>query len=151
MGNLAWMTSVFRVDVHEQTHVLRDFCKAPVSLCLYSLLRKDHDRIILTGVGASHFAALPSWRRLTSGGREVYWMDARQLIANPELITPNSLLVATSRSGRSDDVVELVTTLPEKTRPAAIIALTDDLASPLAGVADSEILLRSQSSGSTSG
>jgi fructoselysine-6-P-deglycase FrlB-like protein len=41
--------------------------------------------------------------------------------------------------------------LSEKTRPAAIIALTDDLASPLAGVADSEILLRSQSSGSSRG
>jgi fructoselysine-6-P-deglycase FrlB-like protein len=41
--------------------------------------------------------------------------------------------------------------LSEKTRPAAIIALTDDLASPLAGVADSEILLRSQSSGSAGG
>ena len=151
MGNLAWMTSVFRVDVHEQAHVLRDFGKAPVSLGLYSLLRKDHDRIILTGAGASHFAALPSWRRLTSGGRDVCWIDARQLIANPELITPNSLLVATSRSGRSDDVVALVTTLSENTRPAAIIALTDDLASPLAGVADSEILLRSQSSGSPRG
>ena len=145
------MTSVFRVDVHEQAHVLRDFSKAPVSLGLYSLLRKDHDRIILTGVGASHFAALPSWLRLTSGGRDVCWMDARQLIANPELITPNSLLLATSRSGRSDDVVALITSLSEKTKPAAIIALTDDLASPLAGVADSEILLRSQSSGNPEG
>ena len=144
------MTSVFRVDVREQAHVLRDFGKAPVSLGLYSLLRKDHDRIILTGAGASHFAALPTWRRLTSAGRDVCWIDARQLIANRELITPNSLLVATSRSGRSDDVVALVT-LSEKRRPAAIIALTDDPASPLAGVADSEILLRSQSSGSPRG
>src|ERR1700722_12119030 len=151
MGNLAWMTSVFRVDVREQAYALRDFGKAPVSLGLYSLVRKDHHRIILTGAGASHFAALPSWRRLTSGGRDVCWIDARQLIANPELITRNSLLVATSRSGRSDDVVALVTTLSEKRRPAAIIALTDDLASPLAGVADSEILLRSQSSGSSKG
>src|SRR6202044_331878 len=106
---------------------------------------------ILTGAGASHFAALPSWRRLASGGRNVCWIDARQLIANPELITPNSLLVATSRSGKSDDVVALVTSLSEKRRPAAIIALTDDPASPLARVADSEILLRSQSSGSPRG
>src|ERR1700744_2460074 len=151
MGTLAWVASEFRVDVREQAHVLRDFGKAPVSLGLYSLLRQDHDRIILTGAGASHFAALPSWRRLTSGGRQVYWMDSRQLIANPELITPNSLLVATSRSGRSDDVVELVTTFSEKRRPAAIIALTDDPASPLAGIADCEILLRSQSSGSPGG
>ena len=90
MGNLAWMTSVFRVDVREQAHALRDFGKAPVSLGLYSLVRKDHHRIILTGAGASHFAALPSWRRLTSGGRDVCWIDARQLIANPELITRNS-------------------------------------------------------------
>src|SRR6202046_2358564 len=151
MGSLAWMTSVFRVDVREQAHVLRDFGKAPVSLGLYTLLRKDHDRIILTGAGASHFAALPSWRRLASGGRNVCWIDTRQLIANPDLITPNSLLVATSRSGRSDDVVALITTLSEKTRPAAIIALTDDLASPLAGIADSEVLLRSQSLGSPRG
>jgi fructoselysine-6-P-deglycase FrlB-like protein len=139
------MASDSGVKAHAQAHALRGFGRAPVSLGLYSLLRGSHDRVILTGAGASHIAALSSWRRLVSHGMTVSRTDARQLIDNPTLITPHSMLIATSRSGRNSDVIELVETFSTTTRPAVIIAVTDELASPLARLADGEILLRSQS------
>jgi fructoselysine-6-P-deglycase FrlB-like protein len=137
------MTSAFRVDVRAQVHALLDLDKGPVSLGLYPLLHGPHDRIILTGMGPSHFAALPSWRRLVSRGKPTVWIDAAKLLNNYDLITPNSLLIATSRSGVRAEVLALLKTIDETIRPAAIVAITDDLASPLAAAADSEILLRS--------
>jgi fructoselysine-6-P-deglycase FrlB-like protein len=145
------MTSAFRVDVEAQVQALLDLDQAPVSLGLYPLLHGPHDRIILTGMGSSHFAALPSWRRLASRGKPTLWIDAAKLLNNYDLITPDSLLIATSRSGVRAEVLALLKTLNETVRPAAIIAITDDLASPLAAAADSEILLRSMSLRSPNG
>lgn len=118
---------------------------------LYPFVRARHDRIVLTGMGGSHFAALPSWRRLVSRGWATWWIDAGRLLESPELVTPDSLLVVTSRSGMSGEAVALVERFDEASRPAAIVAITDNLNSPLAEAADCEILLRSESSGSTKG
>jgi fructoselysine-6-P-deglycase FrlB-like protein len=139
------MTSNSGVNVRAQAHALRGFARAPISLSLYSLLRGNHDRVILTGAGASHIAALPSGRRLSSRGMAVSWVDAGHLIDNPDLITPDSMLIVASRSGSNSDVIALVETFSDTTRPAVIIAVTDELASPLVRVADGEILLRSHS------
>jgi fructoselysine-6-P-deglycase FrlB-like protein len=145
------MTSGFRVDVGAQAQALRCFGRAPISLGLYSLLHGDHDLIVFTGTGASHLAAVPGWQRLINRGRTAAWIDARQLIANPSLITADSLLVVSSRSGASPDVVALLAMLDDDARPSGIVAVTDDLASPLAAAADGEILLRSQLSQSPKG
>ena len=145
------MSASFRVDMTAQAQALRGFEKAPVSLGLYALLRGEHDRIILTGSGASHLAAVPGWQRLVAAGRTAVWTDARHLIDSPSLITDDSLLVTTSRSGMSTDVIGLLKGFTDRHRPAGIIAVTDDVASPLAAAADGEILLRSQSSQSPKG
>jgi len=142
---------IFEVDVEAQALALRNFDLAPVSLGLFPLVSGHYDRIILTGMGASHFAALPSWRRLVSHGRATWWIDAGRLLDSPELVTSGSLLIAASRSGMCGEVVALVEKFDEVTRPAAIIAITNDLDSPLAGSADCEILLRNPSSGSPKG
>lgn len=145
------MTEPFRVDVEKQAQALRDFERAPISLGLYPLVRDHHDRVVLTGMGGSHFAALPSWRRMVSRGKAAWWIDTASLLGSPELITRDSLLIATSRSGRGEEVVALMRKFDETTRPAAIIAITDDLASPLVEHADCEILLRSRSAGGLRG
>jgi fructoselysine-6-P-deglycase FrlB-like protein len=145
------MTSALRVDVGAQVRALFALDQAPVSLGLYPLLRGPHDRIILTGMGPSHFAALPSWRRLVARGKPTLWIDAAKLLNNYDLITPDSLLIATSRSGVRAEVLALLKTVDETIRPAAIVAITDDLASPLAAAADGEILLRSISLRSPTG
>jgi fructoselysine-6-P-deglycase FrlB-like protein len=142
------MTSASRIDVEAQAHALLEFCHAPVSLGLYPMVRDRHDRIILTGMGVSHFAALPSWRRLLSRGKETAWIDTRSLLDRPGLATPDSLLIATSRSGKRPELIALMEKFNETTRPATIVAITDNPASPLTEYSDCEILLRSRTCGS---
>ena len=139
------------VDALAQAQSLLDFDRAPVSLGLYPLVRNHRRRIILTGMGASHVAALSSWGRLVAGGRSAWWIDTENLLANPQIVTSDSLLIATSRSGSGGQVRALADRLTETMRPAAMVAITDDLASPLAKIADCEILLRSGTSGSPKG
>jgi fructoselysine-6-P-deglycase FrlB-like protein len=139
------------VDALAQAQSLLDFDRAPVSLGLYPLVRNHRRRIILTGIGASHVAALPSWGRLVAGGRSAWWIDTENLLENPQIVTSDSLLIATSRSGSGGQVRALADRLSETMRPAAMVAITDDLASPLAEVADCEVLLRSGASGSPTG
>jgi fructoselysine-6-P-deglycase FrlB-like protein len=139
------MTARFDVDVDACARGLLEFDQAPVSLGLYPLVRARHNRIILTGMGESHFAALPSWRRLVSRGRATWWIEAGQLVDSPELITPDSLLIVTSWSGMCTELVALVEKFDEASRPAAVVAITDEFSSPLAEAADCEILLRSDS------
>jgi glutamine---fructose-6-phosphate transaminase (isomerizing) len=145
------VSSAFQVDVSARSKSLRDFDRAPVCLGLYPLLRVRHERIVLAGMGASHFAALPSWRRLVASGRATWWIDAGRLLDSPGLVTADTLLVATSRSGECGEVVALVEKVRERRPQAAIVAVTDDAASPLVGGADGEILLRSASSGDPKG
>jgi fructoselysine-6-P-deglycase FrlB-like protein len=137
------MASPFQVDLNAQAQALLALDRAPSTLGLYPLVRNQRGRIILTGVGTAHFAALPSWRRLVSRGRATWWIEAGRLLDTPELVSPDSLLIVTSRSGRCEEAVALVEKFDHINRPKAIIAITDDAAGPLAENADCEILLRS--------
>jgi fructoselysine-6-P-deglycase FrlB-like protein len=141
----------FRVDAAAQARSLIDFDRAPISLGLYPLVRDHHRHIVLAGTGATHAAALPSWRRLVAGGKAASWIDTENLLQNPRLITSDSLLIAASRSGAGSQISALADRLGNTIKPAATIAITDDLTSPLAQVADCEILLRSGSSSSPMG
>lgn len=101
------------------------------------------DRIILTGMGASHYSALPAWRRLVAAGHAAWWQPAGELLDSPGLLTSGSLLWITSQSGRSGEVVALLdrlgTSIP---RPRLVLGVTNDEASPLAGGCDVLIGLR---------
>ncbi|OBH60713.1 SIS domain-containing protein [Mycobacterium sp. E2479] len=139
------------VDAEAQARSLLKFDQAPISLGLYPLIRDRHRRIVLTGMGASHFAALPSWRRLVAAGKSAWWVDTETLLDNPQLVTSDSLLIATSRSGSGRHALALTSRLGRTMKPAAMVAITDDPASPLAAVADCEVLLRSEASRSPTG
>jgi fructoselysine-6-P-deglycase FrlB-like protein len=141
----------FYVDAAAQARSLLDFDRAPISLALYPLVRDHHRHIVLTGTGATHAAALPSWRRLVAGGKAASWIDIENLLQNPHLVTSDSLLIAASRSGAGSEILALTDRLRDTMRPAATVAITDDLTSPLAQVADCEILLRSGPSSSPKG
>ncbi len=139
------------VDPMAQARSLLDFDQAPISLGLYPLVRDHRGRIIFTGMGASHIAAVTSWCRLVAAGKTAWRIDTENLLRNPKLVTPDSLLVVTSRSGSGGHVRALADELGRIMTPAAMIAITDDPASPLAAVADCEVLLRSGASGSPKG
>lgn len=140
-----------RVDARSQARSLLEFDRAPISLGLYPLLRDHHRRVIFTGMGASHIAALPSWRRLVASGEAAWWIDTKNLLEHPQLLTSDSMLVVTSRSGCGAQVGALTDELGRTMTPEAVIAITDDMASPLAAVCDCEVLLRSGASGSPTG
>ena len=62
--------SPFEIDIEHQADALRAFASAaPTDLS--AVLAQHHSRIVLTGMGSSHFAALPTWRRLAAGRRLV--------------------------------------------------------------------------------
>ncbi|ORW86119.1 hypothetical protein AWC25_21590 [Mycobacterium sherrisii] len=118
---------------------------------MYPLLRDHHRRVIFTGMGASHIAALRSWRRLVAAGEAAWWIDTKNLLEHPQLLTSDSMLVVTSRSGCSPQVGTLAEELGRTAVPHAVIAITDDMASPLVAVSDCEVLLRSGASASPTG
>src|ERR1700753_3359229 len=112
------MTALFDVDVKAQARALLEFDGAPISWGLYPLVARQHDRIILTGMGGSHYAGLPSWRRLVSRGRATWWLDAGSLLESPELVAPDSLLVVTSRSGLCGEVLAVAEKVAGYSRPS---------------------------------
>jgi glucosamine--fructose-6-phosphate aminotransferase (isomerizing) len=100
-----------------------------------AIQRGDFDRIVLTGMGASLYAAYPAWLTLARAGLPAMWVDAAELIHHaPKLITPRTLYWLFSQSGRSAEIVSALDfdLLP---RPGALIATVNDLESPLAEAA----------------
>jgi glucosamine--fructose-6-phosphate aminotransferase (isomerizing) len=137
------MTSGFERDIQAEAAALRDFDYAPYSQLLGILLRCSYQRIVLTGMGSSHYAALPSWRRLTAAGRPAWWVDSGQLLDSPQLITEDTLLIATSQSGASGEIVAVLQILDRLDVNCTIIGLTNDAESPLAIYSDCALQLRS--------
>jgi glutamine---fructose-6-phosphate transaminase (isomerizing) len=130
------MSTPFERDIDEQAEALRTFAQSALPPALARLLRGQYDRIVLTGMGSSHFAALPGWRRLVDAGHPAWWTDSGQLLDTPGLITPGTLLVVTSQSGASAEVVAMTGRRSPVARAAALVAITNDPDSPLARRAD---------------
>ena len=132
--------SPFEHDIAAQPEALRAFAHTDGQPALAALRAGPYDRIVLTGMGSSHDAALPTWRRLARAGRAAWWADTGQLLDAPELITASTLLIVTSQSGSSGEVVSLLEGRP---RPATLVAVTNDVTSPLAAGADLVVALHS--------
>jgi glucosamine--fructose-6-phosphate aminotransferase (isomerizing) len=94
------------------------------------------DRILITGMGASLHGTYPAWLYLANAGLPAYWVDAAELLYYMQgMITPKTLLWVISQSGRSAELLHLLSpgALP---KPKMLFALTNDLSSPLAKAAD---------------
>lgn len=123
--------SPFERDIDDQAEALRAFLRSRPDGRLAGVARGTYDRIVLTGMGSSHFAALPTWRYLVEAGYSAWWVDSGQLLDTPHLVTPETLLVATSQSGASGEVSALFgPTSPVAAK--AVIGVTNDPDSPLA-------------------
>ncbi|MET0901423.1 MAG: SIS domain-containing protein [Mycobacterium sp.] len=130
------MKSSFELDIDDQAAALSALDAASTPEGLDAIVHGTYDRIILTGMGSSHYAAMPSWRRLIDADKTAWCVDAGRLLDNPRLITADSLLIATSQSGASGEVAALLDSFGEKTRPAAILGVTNDPSSRLGAGAD---------------
>jgi glucosamine--fructose-6-phosphate aminotransferase (isomerizing) len=102
------------------------------------------DRVLLTGMGASLYGAYPAWLALTRAPIPAILVDGSELLHyTPNLLNERTLLWVLSQSGFSAEIVALLNILKEK--PAgAVLAVTNDPASPLADAADAIVLLRAE-------
>jgi glutamine---fructose-6-phosphate transaminase (isomerizing) len=91
------------------------------------------ERIVLTGMGGSHFAAYPLWLMLTQAGLPVWHVESSELLhQHPQLINRKTLLIMTSQSGRSAEVLALL----DKVVPGQVLAITNSADNPLAQCAN---------------
>lgn len=91
------------------------------------------ERIVITGMGGSHFAGYPAWLTLIRAGLPVWHVESSELLHQmPELVTRKTLLIMLSQSGRSAEVLALL----DKVVPAQVLAVTNDVKSPLAECAN---------------
>jgi glucosamine--fructose-6-phosphate aminotransferase (isomerizing) len=137
--------SPFELDIAAQPDALREFAHASRSAELATIAGHDYGRVVFTGMGSSHFAALPSWRQLVADGRSTWWVDTGQLLDSPRLLTPDTLLVITSQSGASGEIAALLSPAEgcQPARPGAVVGITNEPGSPLGRASDAVILLRS--------
>lgn len=134
--------SPFEIDMAGQPDALRAFANSDA---LSSFLTPDlssFDRIVLTGMGSSHYGALPTWRRLVGIGLPAWWLSTSELLDSPQLVTSESLLWITSQSGRSGEIVALLEAIEER-RPQCTLGVTNDLSSPLSTMSDVVMALHS--------
>jgi glucosamine--fructose-6-phosphate aminotransferase (isomerizing) len=133
----------FELDMRAQPTALRALVGRGIDTDTRQLLTRPWDRIVLTGMGSSHYVALPTWRTLLGNGRPAWAIDTGDLLENQGLLTPNTLLVATSQSGASGEMVELLdrTAGPRGTRVGAVVGIAAAEDSPLATRSDAFIAL----------
>ncbi len=135
-------TTPFESDIAGEPAALRDFAASDLPLGLADIDLDGVERIVLCGMGSSHYAAHSSWRRLVAAGRPAWWLSAPVVLDRPEILGRDALLVLTSQSGRSGEIVALLERLPSDAR-RRVIAVTNDPSSPLAEAADVLVELHS--------
>ena len=87
------------------------------------------ERIVLTGMGGSFFGFHPLSIELAEHGWTPMMVETSELIHfYPHLLTPSTLVVAVSQSGRSAETVRLMELNRGK---ATVIGVTNDVSSPL--------------------
>jgi glucosamine--fructose-6-phosphate aminotransferase (isomerizing) len=98
------------------------------------------NRVVLTGMGASYYALYTAWLHLAAAGYPAIWVDCAELVqSTPALIGPGTLLIVASQSGRSAEIVALLSLVASRAAEglplAGLVAITNDLQSPLATAA----------------
>lgn len=132
--------TAYEQDMAEQPASLRRFADSGLPEGLTDLDLSQFERIILTGMGGSDCTAAPMELFLARAGRPVWRVLAGRLLEITALVTPKTLLIVTSQSGRSGEIVALLDRLPRAAR-GMIIGITGDATSPLGQAADHVVLL----------
>jgi glutamine---fructose-6-phosphate transaminase (isomerizing) len=132
-------------DIQHQDEALQaaldGFQEAPVRSLHKELQAGRFDRIVLTGMGSSSFATYPAWLEMVQHNLPAWYVDTDELLSYAaNLITPRTLLWITSQSGRTVEVEVLLERLNGK-RPAFVLGMTNDPASPLAASADAALYI----------
>ena len=137
------MSSAFTDDIRGQGDALRTLLDHADDLreVAAELDLESYDRIVLSGMGGSHYAAYPAWLELVQRGLPAWWIDTAELLHHGErLVDERTLLWLTSQSGESAEIVALLESLPTTARPR-IGALTNTPGSTLGRAADDVVEL----------
>ena len=95
-------------------------------------------RVILSGMGSSHWATFAAWQVLAAAGLPVWWVETAQLLDVADgLIVPGSLVWLTSQSGESAETVAVLDTLDLSS--VHVLGVTNTPNSALGRVANSRI------------
>ncbi|MBN1146725.1 MAG: SIS domain-containing protein [Anaerolineales bacterium] len=140
--------NLYARDILKQPGALRSalesFDSAALAPLAGALSSGKIDRIILTGMGASYYAAYPASLILARSGLPVMWLDTAELIHyGRSLLSPRTLLWAVSQSGRSAEMLALLERLSD-CRPPALLAMVNDPQSPLAQAASLALPLNAE-------
>ncbi len=128
------MISPYEQDIADQPRALTALLAGNLP-DVSGLRESGFDRIVLTGMGSSHYAAYSSWRTLL-GTHPTWWVPTSELLDAMDLVTERTLLWITSLSGASGEIVELLDRLDSGPRPHTVLAVTNEPGSPLGRRAD---------------
>ena len=93
--------------------------------------------VVFTGMGASYDACYPAVNELAVHGVLALQIDAAELLHfRSHVLSPATVLVLVSQSGRSAEVVHLLDALDERPERPVVLSVTNGLANPLAERAD---------------
>lgn len=130
------MKNVFLTDVLDQPAAMR---KALAHYKSYGeifekLAVLKPKQVLFTGMGSSHYCSIPAVIRLIAGGISARVESAGEILYyEPNAIGSDTLLVLTSQSGESGEIVTLIDKLPKE---QTVIGITNDPDSTLGRRAD---------------
>jgi glutamine---fructose-6-phosphate transaminase (isomerizing) len=98
-------------------------------------------RVILSGMGSSHYATHALWASLVKLGVAAWWVDTAQLLdVVDDLVVPGCVLWLTSQSGESAETVALLGRVSSP--DVHVVGVTNDQGSTLGRAADTRLDLR---------
>ncbi len=137
----------YLANILEQPEALRTAVTRFDGAVLGGMRAGNFDRIVLCGMGGSHFGTYPAWLTLTRAGLPVWHVEASELLHQAlPLITRKTLLILTSQSGRSAEILALL----DNAVPGQLLAVTNDPSSPLAECANAVLLMHAGDEGTVS-
>jgi glucosamine--fructose-6-phosphate aminotransferase (isomerizing) len=127
----------FEINMAEQAAALRGIASRKIDGEITRALQRKWERVVFTGMGSSHYATHPLWSQVVAHGVAAWNVDSGVLLDNTQLLTEKTLVVATSQSGASGEVVELLNQRKAgQWRCGYLLGITANDASPLAREAD---------------
>ncbi|HEY3476659.1 MAG TPA: SIS domain-containing protein, partial [Anaerolineales bacterium] len=123
-------------DILSQPAVLKRALETYSPSALEKINLAEFDRILISGMGSSCYAAYPALIQLSTQSVPVQLLNAAELLHSLSgMIGPHSLLWLNSQSGRSAELVNLLERIQARP-PAHLLTFVNDVASPLGQRAD---------------
>jgi glucosamine--fructose-6-phosphate aminotransferase (isomerizing) len=118
-------------DILSQPATLRDALNRYSTAALEKMKLRNFDRIILSGMGSSYYAAYPALMELSKQPVPVQLVNAAELLHSLSgMIGPRSVLWLNSQSGRSAELVHLLERIMP-TPAGYLLTFVNDLSSPM--------------------